>query len=53
MKTVKNLSLVLASTILLISCKNPEKENSLIKTDTKEDLAIAESVNSEAISNNN
>ncbi len=52
MKTVKNLSLVLVSTIVLFSCKNPEKPVSLTINDQKEDLAIAESVPPEEITNN-
>jgi len=53
MKTVKALSLVLVSTILLISCKNSEKRNSITEIEPKEDLAIAESVSPEEFPKNN
>jgi len=52
MKTLKILSLALVCTLVLFSCKNSEKENSLTKIEPKEDLAIAESVSPEEISNN-
>jgi len=53
MKTLKILSLVLVSTIILISCKNPEKPNSFTKNEPKEDLALAESVSLEENAKNN
>lgn len=52
MNTQKVLSLVLVSAIVLFSCKNPEKPNSLTKNNQVEDLALAESVTLEEISNN-
>ncbi len=53
MNSLKNLSLALVSILVLISCKNSEKENSLTKINQEEDLAIAESVTPEEISKSN